>query len=308
MVNEVEPSGDADEIDSPVAIHVRGDDVVQRTRKIGPRERGALIEVDAQVAAEIHQRQVAPSIAVEIGAGDLRRRHAVGSCQHHRGAERQRASAEVDVQHGDTGTIRHDQVAVSVAVHVGGVRPVAQLPHRVDAIDDSRRVERAIAVAAEDLERAASQDHDVHEAIRVEIGDGQRHRPMVHRHRRVERAVPASERDDDVAVVERADGSRAGDQIADAVFIHVRRPHVEIEVGMPRDVEGGTSRRRLRGQVGHSEPGHYQHHDRLTNQFRTRPGNSWFCLRGDEARRIKEKGLTGTVVPRRSMPESCRKG
>ena len=159
---------------------------------------------------------------------------------------------------------------------------------------------------------AAPEDHDLDEAIRVEIGDGQRHCPVIHRHRRVKRAVPASERDDDVAVVERADGPRAGDQVADAVFIYVRRPHIEMEIGMPGDVEGGTGRRGLRGQAVDSEPGHYQHYGRSTNQFRTRPGNHGSVPGGrpvrSEASESRGKVFTGPVAPRPSMRESCRRG
>ena len=234
-----------------------------------------LVDVDAERAADIRHHQIAPPVAVEVATGDFQRRTVVGRGQDDWRPEGQVAGARQEFHHTDPVVrVRQEQVAPAVAIQVRRVRPVAQRAECLDREDGHRRVEGAVAIAGEDLDGRLAQEHDVLEAVGVEVGNDQRHRTDVDRVGAGERAVGAPDCHDHVAAILRTEGARAGDEIGDAVLVDVGGPDVEEQVGIACDVEGGT-RDVLRLRRG-CQPGHYHRDQRDAHEFQTPT-----CTHGD---------------------------
>ena len=141
---------------------------------------------------------------------------------------------------------------MAVAVEVRrGKGEEAQFMDVPDLRDRPRRLKRPVSIARENLHGRAVEDDDVSKSVRVQVCG--RERPGAHGGRLVvfERPVSASDRDHNVPLVASVQGTRAPNQVGDAVLVHVGRPHVVEQVRMKRNVErraaaGWSARRALR--------------------------------------------------------------
>ncbi len=181
-----------------------------------------LLPVTAELPVGGHEVEV--PVAVDIRGGDSRDRPAR---RDQNGASK--TSGAVAEQQGHVARVRagREQIEVAVFVEVAGHRKHGPETGEVG----HRAAERAVAVATVELDReasvaaAADRQHEIHDAVLVEVARHQigRRRLEIDRRQRREGRVAESEKDGQLSV---AGAAGDGGQIQDSVAVEVRRHEV----------------------------------------------------------------------------------